>query len=180
MTAHVSDYTKPSNQVVLDLFNEQNSATNASVPLSAIDLGIPNAGQVGDPLNTSITVTAKAGSGYKGSRTFKYDRVPLSGFFVGKELAFPKGDAVDLESMLDDINTLGGFNLRPADIVNAPLPAFEGGIPNESKTIDLVASPDSPAYRGTITITLVAEDIDLADVFVVTDMDGLHLPAGGA
>ena len=175
--AHVSDYTKPSDQVVLDLFNADNAATQANVPLSAVTLGLPVAGQVGDPKNTSLTVTAKAGSGYKGSRTFKYDRVPLSGFFVGKELKFPKGDAADLEGMLDDINTLGGFNLRPSDITNAPLPAFEGGIPNEQKTIDLVASPDSPAYLGTITITLVAEDIDLADVFVETEMDGLHLPA---
>jgi hypothetical protein len=174
--AHVSDYTKASDQVVLDLFNADNSATNASLPLAAVDLGLPVAGNIGDPKNTTMTVTAKAGSGYKGSRIMKYDRVQLSGFFVGKDLVIPKGDAVNLADLIDDINTLGGFNLRAIDYVDTPIPAFEGGIPNETKEVDLVANPDSPAYLGTVTFTVRAEDIDLADVLVVTEMDGLTLP----
>jgi hypothetical protein len=172
---HVSDFTRPSNQVVLDLINADNSA---ALTLSVVDLGIPVAAIEGAPRNTSITVTAKAGSGYSGSQTLNYNRLQLSVFAAGKDLTFSIGDATTLVDLIDEINTLLGINLVvDKDFADAAIPPFAGGIPNETVQVTLTALADSPAYLGSLQINVRSEDIAITDVLTVTELDGLNPPA---
>ena len=173
--AHVSDFTRPSKQVVLDLINADNAA---ALTLSVIDLGLPVAAIEGAPRNTSITVTAKAGSGYSGSQTLNYNRLQLSVFAAGKDLTFSVGNATTLNDLIDEINALLGINLVEGDdFADVAIPPFQGGIPNETVQVTLTATAESPAYLGSLQINVRSEDLALTDVLTVTDLDGLNAPA---
>lgn len=78
MAKHVSNFLQTNEQIILDLINEQNSATITTpfVP-GDIVLGVP-AKEGADPLKVSLKVTGDGGKGFKGEATVKYNRVDLA------------------------------------------------------------------------------------------------------
>jgi hypothetical protein len=168
----MSDLTKAPDQIVLDLINTDNST---SLTLGLLDFGLPTvtAGETPEK-NTTLTVTAKAGSGYTGSQVVQYNRVNLSTIpgIAEKEATYQLGDALKVSDLIDEINAMYGIKLVPADYVDADLPTFEG-LPNEEHTVQLVAAADSLIYIGSLVLTLKSADIELSSVITVTALNGL-------
>lgn len=168
--AVVTDFTKTPQAILLDLINQSNGT---SIPAPAITFGLPTAATGGSPArNTDITVTAVQGSGYKNSANLHYDRVDLAVVPGSRGATITKGNATKLSDLLADINALWGVNIGAADIVDVDLPAF-AGTANETHDVQMAASADALVFRGSVTITVKGDDLDLAVILTVTDLDGL-------
>lgn len=168
----MSDLTKAPDQIVLDLINTDNST---SLTLGLVDFGLPTVTAGENPAkNTTLTVTAKAGSGYTGSQVVEYNRVSLDTIPViaAKPATYQLGDATKIADLIEEINAMYGIKMVPADYVDGDLPTFEG-LPNEEHTVQLVAAADSLIYIGSLVLTLKAADIELSSVITVTALNGL-------
>lgn len=174
--AHVSDYSQISKKVLLDLINAENvlSLTNAM-----IDFALPQADVGGGEKNTSVGITAVAGSGYTGQVVVQYNRVQMSAFVFDQVLEFQKGDATSVKDFIPELNTLLGFNLSDGEYIDAPLDEFTGA-PNESHPLQVVASADSLVFLGSLTLTIKGADVDLATVITKLVLDGLYPPVAPA
>jgi hypothetical protein len=168
--AFVSDFTKLPQQIVIDLINNDNST--ALTP-DLLTFGLPTAATGDNPTrNTELSLTAKAGSGYKGSVTVKYNRVDLSTVPGARSVVFPKGDATKIADLIPEINAAYQLNLQPEDFVDGDLPAFAGQ-PNEQHDFQLAAGADSLCFINSVTLTVHADDIDLASVITTQELNGL-------
>lgn len=168
----MSDMTKASKVVVLDLINTDNSK---GITYGVVDIGLPTVNSTG-LLNTSVTLTAKVGSGFTGSQTFKYNRLHLNTAILvpsGKDATFNLGDSTRIADIIPQLNALLNINLGVEDFVDGDLPTFTGGIPNETHDVQVVAKADSLAYIGSLTFQLRSDEIDLAEYLTVTDLNGL-------
>lgn len=171
-----NDLTKAPKQIILDMVNAKTGKgfTEASFTWA----GLPVVEATGK--NTSLTLTAAAGSGYKNDRVIRYIR-PHLGNDVGaafvasggsRDLVFSIGDAVNIADLIPEFNTRLKVNLTADDFVDGPLPTFTGEL-NEQHDVQVVVKADSLIFTGSITLTVKAEDIDLATAIPDVEMDGL-------
>jgi hypothetical protein len=174
----MSDFTKASKALLLDLVNTSGITNGKVLTEGLVDIGLPiETTGTNPPKNTTITFTAKEGSGYTGAVTVQYNRPNLAEHTkwadgTDMELVFTVGNAVNIADMLPEINAQLLTNIDPSEIVDGPLPTFTGEL-NEEHAVQLVADADSLAYRGSLTFILKAEDIDLATVITNQTLDGL-------
>ena len=172
-----NDLTKLPKEVVIDLINTDNGTSLTS---ALVSLGVPIVATGG--LNTSVTVTAAPGSGYKGSQTVTYNRLALQADIADKFLAqtatpprdliFQIGDAKKISDIIPELNTRLNINLTVDDFIDGDLPAFAGTV-NESHDVQVVAHQDSLCYTSSLTFTLKAEEIELSSVITTTALNGL-------
>lgn len=180
----VTDFTKSAQQIIIDLVNNDN--TLALTP-ALVTFGAPTAATVGGSItrDTDLTLTAVDGSGYTGSATIHYNRVDLSTVPGSRSTTFPKGDAVNIADLLDEINAAYGINMSNtadpahADFTDGPLPAFTG-TPNEEHTFQFTADANSLVWENSVQLTVHANDIALSDAITTPTLNGLTYvqPAG--
>lgn len=164
-----TDFTKGDTQIIVDLINERNPGLALTPAL--VTFGLPTLNAT-DARNTKVTVTAVPGSGYKNFKDLLYNRVDLSVIPGARSIEFPKGDAVKISDLISEINAAYGINLSSNDYVDADLPNFTGA-PNEKLDFQLAAGADSLVYHGSVTLKVIAEDLDLAVVIANPILDGL-------
>lgn len=169
------DFTKSAVQILIDQINEDNTSTLTPALINFGAVAVDGGGL----RNSNITATAVGGSGYTGSVQFKYDRVDLATIPGARPTAFLVGDAINLADLIDEINVAYQLGLTAADFVDVAIPAFPGTEPHETQTINLAAKATSLIYRGTLVLTLDANDVTLASVVPNTTLNGLtyHQPA---
>lgn len=185
---HVSDFTRDEKQIVIDLINHDNSigsgepdAHCCALTLETVELGLPFASATAeeDERNTDIEVSAIEGSGYSGSVTVSYNRLLIQEFvplrIESGELKFPVGDAMMFADMVPEINIALGINLTADSYEDGEIGEWQG-IPNETKEIVIPMSADNPVYIGSLTLTLMAEDLPLSSVITNLVLMGLNLP----
>ena len=163
------DFTKTAIQILLDQINEDNTAalTPSLVTFGAV--AVDNGGV----RNSSISATAVGGSGYTGTVAFLYNRVDLATIPGARPTAFQQGDAVNVSDLIDEVNAAYQLALTIDDFVEAAIPAFPGEEANETQVVNLVAKATSLVYRGTLALTLSANDIPLSSVITTTTLNGL-------
>lgn len=171
-----NDLTKAPKQIILDMVNAKSGKGFTLASFTWEDLPVVEA--VGK--NTSLTLTAAVGSGYKNNRVIRYIR-PHLGTDVGaafvasgvdRDLVFSIGDATMIADLIPEFNNRLKVNLTADDFVDAALPEFTGTL-NEEHDVQIVVKADSLIFTGSITITVKAEDIDLATAIPDVEMDGL-------
>lgn len=169
--AFVSDFTKDPEQIVLDLINNDNTTT---ITEAQVTFGLPSAapGET-PPLDTQLTLTAVALSGYTGSQTVTYNRVPFSTVPGSRSTTFALGAAVNISDLVTAINAAYQLNLQPADFVDGALPTFTDEEPGETLPFDLVAGEDSLVFSGTVSLLVQRNDIALSSVITTTALSGL-------
>lgn len=171
-----NDLTKAPKQIILDMVNAKTAAGFTEESFTWAGLPVVE----GTGKNTSLTLTAAPGSGYKNSRVIRYIR-PHLGSDVGaayiasggkRDLIFSVGDAVKISDMIPELNARLGINLTGDDFTDGDLPAFTGEV-NETHPVQVVVKADSLIFTGSLTLTLKADDIDLAVAIPDVEMDGL-------
>lgn len=168
--AFVSDFTKEDKQVIIDLLN--GSVAGLALTPELVTFGLPTV-QAVNGRNTKLTITAVPGSGYKNFKDLEYNRVDLAVIPGARSIEFPAGNATQISEIIPEINARYNINLSANDFVDGPLPTFEGE-PNEKKDFVVTAAADSLVYRGTVTFSLVAEDLDLNVLIADPVLDGLE------
>lgn len=156
------DYTKTGPEILVAQFNIDNptfSLTTADVTFG--EAGVNGLGDSGIR-DTSVLMTAVAGSGYKGALTLTYNRLNLA--TLVSETSYQVGTSTHVSDIVALINAAQSLNLiAGVDYTDADLPAFNGGDPQETKTFTLEALASSKIYKGSVTITLTAGEIDLSE-----------------
>jgi len=179
-----NDLTKIPVAVILDLINTSNPGQSFTQEMLQFDLPIVDTGSK----NTSLTVTAEDGSGYKGSVVIKYNRLHLTtqiaSVYVaagaGRDMVFMVGDATKISDIIPEINARLGINLTADDYVDGNLPAFSGTL-NEVHDVQVVANADSLCYTNSLTFQLKSEEVELSSVITTTELNGLtYAPPAGA
>jgi len=165
-----TDYTKLPRAIIVDLINETNAGAGMTEAL--LDFGLPTVPTGTPARNTELTVTAKAGSGYSGSVTLKYNRVDMAEIPGALNVEYTKGDAENISDLIPEINARYGINLQAEDYVDAPLPNFTG-TPNEKIDFEIVAAADSLVWRASLILKLASEDIPLSSVITNDTLNGL-------
>jgi hypothetical protein len=166
-----TDFTKSAQQILIDLIN----ATNATAITSA-DVTFSNMAPTGGGnRNTGIRVTAVANSGYLNHVDVTYDRVDLAQIPGSRPVVFNLGSVTSAFGLLPAINAAYGINLTTDDVEDDPMPTFHGD-PLETEPFTLRAKSGSLIYRGSLSLTIDGNDIDLATLITVTELNGLVYP----
>lgn len=168
-----TDFTKPALQILVDLINATNGT---SLTLTDIDFSAC-AATGGGNRNTGVTITAKPNTGYTGHRDLTYDRVDLASIPGSRSKVFQLGSAVSAKDLLPALNAAYGLNLTTDDIIDDPMPTFTGGDPAEQEPFTLRAKATSYIYRGSVVLTMDANDVDLQNLITTTELNGLFYPA---
>lgn len=172
----MSDMTLPSKEVLLALIN---SANGTSLATNQVTFGEPSVLELDpDGKTTSVTVTAVPGSGYKGFEVVRYDRVDLADVLSisGISPSVVRSTETTVHELLPAINALYGINLSPEEVDDAPIAPFTGEL-NETVNVDVVVKATSLAYTGSMQVVLRSAEIALADIIVITALDGLTYTA---
>lgn len=167
-----TDFTKMPLQILCDLINSANAT--ALVPAD-ITFSAP-AVQASGNRNTGVTITAVNGRGYKGFRDLTYDRVDLATVPGSRSNEFNLGSAVTAHDLLPAINAMYGINLQAEDVENDTLPVFNGTDPLEKEPFTLRAKAGSYIFRGSLLLSIDGNDVDLANIITVTELNGLSYP----
>lgn len=136
--------------------------------ISAAQITVSNpAVSSGDTLfNTSVLLTAVPGNGFKGTYTFRYNRVPLADAFAGKEMTLT-GTYANVHAALSAINTKFGVALEQKDVANTTI-----GTPGGQITLTAVAASTYYTPGTQVTLNASGSTPSLADLASVTDLDG--------
>ena len=169
---HVSDFTKPQKEIIVDLINFSNTSNIAA---AAIELGSP---VVVEDRQVQVNVTHVPGSGYGGSVEVFYDRLDIQAFcdvVLPGGLTLPEGEAETLADFLPLINAALGINLSAADIVDQPIEGWSGQ-PGSFLDMNMVVAANSLVYFGALALRIDDSDIDLSTVLTNRILSGLNLP----
>lgn len=173
MATHVSNFLQAPEQVLLDLINADNGK---SLPLSAVTFGVP-AEVTPDEIATTVVASATTGSGYKGSQTFTYNRVPLSFMNTNEPDLVIESEEASVHGLIPFLNTTFGIQLTADDIEDTPIEQQE---PDVVKQLTITAKAGSLVWHGSVTLDITLPLVDLATLLTVTTLDGLYAPVAQA
>lgn len=165
----MSDLTKLPKQIIIDMVNAK---SRFALTPELVTFGLPTAAAQGETKNTTLTLTAASGSGYKNAKTIKYNRLSFADILATASTTFTKGDATKLSDLIPEINARYKLNIQAEDYEDVTLPEFTG-TPNEEHKVNLTALADSLIFIGVGEITIHGNDLDLNDTITDDEMDGL-------
>lgn len=167
-----TDFTQMPPQILVELINITNGI---SLTLSDIDYG-PVTAILSGNRNTAITVTAKPGSPYTGTRDLTYNRVNLADVPGVRSVVFDRGSANFVSQLIPQINMAYALNLQPEDYYNDRLPSADPGPYTSDKKFFLRARPESYVWRNQVELTLRGNKQYLPSIFSVDKLSGFSLP----
>lgn len=124
----------------------QNLSITTPFTLSQINIGTPSS--YSDPTgrsNAQVTVSAKTGSGYRGSMTAYYNRRPLD-FVFNSNVPWLLGTIssdTTIRALIPQINSAYGVGLDATDVVDGPVPAGSTSILLTAATGSYMFQPGS-------------------------------------
>lgn len=176
---HVSDYTKESQQILLDLINHDNGTT-----LTADKIVLENPTPTGTGTEVTVTVRSAHGSGFSGAVEMTYRRVDLDEVPNALDPVDYEWDLSNISGVLEFVGTHFGVNLQPSDVTVEGID-LENQDPPISQEYDvpqqftLTAKPGSLVWVGNISLSIQKTRVDLSDVWQITVLDGLNPPSNG-
>lgn len=191
----MSLYPKQSMQMLVDLINQANPTL--PVPLTATNAlyGTPTAVTPtgGNVQNTSIKVTAQAGTKYVGNTTLLYRRLDFGILFRNLPIVIYKYSPASAAStpykisdLLPLINAKYGLSLSATDVVDGNLPVGNTnavpaiGLPagTRNSSIAVAAATGSPGFIGSFTLYWVQAPQDIASMILVKNLENARVFPG--
>lgn len=176
---HVSDYTKVSPQILLDLINYSNG-TAFTIDKVVLENIVPT----GTGTEVTVDVRAGIGSGYFGVVPMVYRRVNLNQIPNAIDPVDYEWDLTNISGVLEFVGTHFGVNLQASDVTVAgidletedPVVSQEYDVPQQ---FTLTAKTGSLVWVGDISLSIQRTRVDLADVWQIKVLDGLNAPEKG-
>lgn len=192
----MSLYPKQSLQLLVDLINASNPSLPVALTPTNVLYGTPSVitPSGGNIQNTSIKVTALAGSKYVGNATLLYRRIDFGTLFRSLPIVIYKYSSASADAspykisdLLPSINAKYGLSLQLSDIVDGALPpgstaaqpsiGLAAGTRNSS--INVVATASSPGFVGNFTLYWVQAPQDISSMISVTSLEAARTYPGG-
>lgn len=157
------DFTQPTKQIFVDFVNQKNGT---ALRAQDVELSLPQV-SVNTVLktNTVVKLSANAGTGYFGTRDISYNRLDIGEILESKPLEVQPTTETMLSEFLPTINTAYGTFLKPEDIYDVAIPAYDPLHPNAMREVTLIIQSASYFYIGTFdlvfgTFNNAIEEID--------------------
>lgn len=157
------DFTQPTKQIFVDFVNQKNGT---ALRAQDVELSLPQV-SVNTVLktNTVVKLTANAGTGYFGTRDISYNRLDIGEILESKPLEVQPTTETMLSEFLPAINVAYGTFLKPEDIYDVAIPAYDPLHPNAVREVALIIQSASYFYIGTFdlvfgTFNNAIEEID--------------------
>jgi hypothetical protein len=167
-----TDFTKMPLEILVDLINLANGSalTTADVSFS------PPTALTGASRNTGLTITAKPGGMYSGSRDVTYNRVDM-GMIPGlRSTEFTVNPSWRyMHDLVPAINAAYNLNLQPEDYYDDQLPDFSDYTLNNHNFL-LRAQPGSYIYTNMLVLTAVGGKTLISDYLTQNLLSGFILP----
>lgn len=180
-------YSKPSEQLVYDLINQDNPTLPVALSPSNVSLSNPSVYSPGSGIaNSQIRVSGIPNSYYIGSKQLSYRRIAFADLFKGVSIEIKKYSAASVSAvpftlyqLLSDINTKYGLSLTEDDIIDANFPiASDNVYPERTCKVSMVANANSKAFVGSVDVRWRWDEPYLANIAPNTDLDGRLYPGG--
>lgn len=150
----ISDFTKPPEDVVIDLINFDNGT--AFTPSTLLVVNDPLAVPKAPPAfrNTEILVRPTAATKKYGAARLWYNRILLSDVPRTRSIIFAAPTrATMISDVIPLINERYGINLTSKDYINASLPPVADG----GRLIAIQAAPNSLVYIGQLDVMVTGD-----------------------
>lgn len=168
------DISLPALVRLINLINKDNPGAN--VTPDQVDVSEPTVVSAYSR-NTSVTLTAREGSGVSGARTLYYNRLNIGTYlsvYDGEVAVFDPQTTLDL---LEPIFQQYGVRLTEDDVVSNPIVGLTEGVPNPGGVShQLVAKDTSYGWLGTVNLTVVDPILYLTEVLGVNSSFGFVYP----
>jgi len=122
----------------------------------------------------SVYLTPTELSHRKGEQTIFYNRLDLTQLFNEEEVVLQYGRVTSTQDVLDILNTTYDTSFTEEDVMIGEF-AIEVPVPLPD-TLTFFALAGSYAFKGSLSVTMELDLIDLADEIVITRMNGLLYP----
>lgn len=168
------DYTKPPEDLLVDIINVDNGTTLVSKDLV---FGVPELSN--SKHNSSLVITASKATKLKGSTTIFYNRVDIADIPDGRSTLFLVDQSQTMMAdLIPQINAAYNLNLTSRDYINTTIPKFNKTA-KSTETVELVMANTSLIFLNKLTLTLELSAISLTELLINTILDGLYytLPA---
>lgn len=155
---------------IVNAFALINAANALTLDATKVTLGAPAPRTPGaNPRNTTLTLTAVAGQGYKDSVDVTYTRLGMGSGVVTPEFGFHTDGTTQLAAFKTAVCTSLGLVEAEIDLTGT-LPATEGS----STVMVITAKATSLLYVGTqnLAVDWPQGDVAMADAVTVKDLDG--------
>lgn len=191
----MSLYPKQSLQMLVDLINAANPTLPVPLTTTNVLYGAPAAitPTGGNIQNTSIKLTAVAGSQYIGNQTLQYRRIDFGILFRSLPIVIYKYSPAGtgsvpyrISDLIPAINAKYGLNLTSADFTDGNLPVgntlavpaigLAAGTRNSSVTV--TAPSTSPGYINSFTLYWVQAPQDISTMITVTNLENARVYPG--
>ncbi len=173
---HISDFTKTSNEIIINLINHDNGLALTPEKVDLINLvAVPESKQV------QVTVSSKLGSGYRGTQDVTYNRLFLNEIPGSENAGELEFDIAKLSDVLTFINVGFGVNINIEDaaVNDTDLELSDPEVTQEydvSQDFKITAKDGNLVWMGELTFTLTKIRSALSDIWQVTNLDGLYPP----
>lgn len=175
VTNFVGDFTKDPKQIVVDMVNYANKASNTQLEVASVSLGTPTVATDGPAgTNTSLVLSSVPGEGFIANQTILYNRLDIGSVPTISEqpTIFTVGDSTRISDLIDAINARFAINLTDGDYIDAPLPAM-GASTDPAVPFNVVMTASGLIWQGTLALSLKGNDVPLSTVVVDTTMPAL-------
>ncbi len=166
----MSNLTKSTNQVLMDLINKD----NPGITLLTSEVTIGNPAIETGTRNSSIVITADGtGRFLAGSRTLYYNRLSLADRFAMGDAVFEKTtEMTSIADLLVQLNTRFALNLVAADFTITPWPTWANQ-PDETHEITFTPNATHKLFNAPGTVTVKLFQVSLEQAIPNNTLDGL-------
>lgn len=175
MGESMTDYRKPSSELIFDLIEEANPGFRQSIGENGVAFGTPVTQSVpsGGIADTNILVRAKKASAAIGNRTLQYRRIDLTKLFRGMSILLDDyyPSTINNAELVAMLNKRFGMNLQESDFVTGG--AFSSGT---QYTRNIHAN--SLCFKGGVTFTWTRGKQDISGLITNPALNGRLWPSG--
>jgi hypothetical protein len=160
----MTDYRKPTDQLVFDLIEESNPGFKTQYDVSMLLLGTPVAfaAAAGDPYkrDTKVMVSGKPGSGIVGKREITYRRINIKTLMNGMPCIVSQVYEPSLQQApakwRAEVNRILGVNIPAASwSTNITISRWDGWVPGMGQNYTVTMGATDLCYYGAIGYTFV-------------------------
>lgn len=153
------NFNQPQEQCLIDLFNHHNAARIGFDLLTEdVIFGTPVVAEASTQRNTTVPMRTNGSTKIKGSTKLHYNRLDMGTMPVPENalMITLTGNHISTQSLVPNINTILGIQLKETDLVYEPIVAKQMAYGLTEKTLTVAA--DCLVFSGQFKVKLIREE----------------------
>jgi hypothetical protein len=118
-------------------------------------------------VNTEITITPVAGTGYQGSVAVYYKRIDFKELFQHLYYELNPIDAIRLSDIIPELNNAFGTDILKSDYTDVDLPPYISNYPDRQRIVTIAAQTNSYFFTGNYDLILGPRSVPVIDDSII-------------